>query len=187
MRAQMTTDRLTLRWLIPDDAQRLTELASNWNVARMLARLPYPYPENGAEDWLATHADMRTRGHGSPYAITLAGTLIGVVGVERMDDGRVELGYWLGEPYWGHSYATEAAKAATHIGFADLGVGTLTSGHFEENAASGRVLQKCGFRYTGTSMRPCLARGEDMASVDLAMTRDAWLAGLVASATLQVA
>ncbi|CDO59441.1 50S ribosomal protein acetyltransferase [Candidatus Phaeomarinobacter ectocarpi] len=184
MRAQMKTKRLELRWITMEDAPRLTELADNWNVARMLARLPYPYPENGAEDWIATHSDTRARGKGSPYAIVLEGALIGVVGIELMDNVHapglnVELGYWLGEPYWGHGYATEAAQAAVTIGFADLGVGHLTSGHFEENAASGSVLTKCGFEYSGKSKRHCLARGEDMPSLDLVMTRDRWIDGLV--------
>jgi len=184
MRAQLRTKRLQLRWITMDDAPRLTELADNWNVARMLARLPHPYPENGAEDWIVTHEEMRARGHGSPYAICLEGELIGVVGVEYMEQAHgqgpaVELGYWLGEPYWGQGFATEAADAAITIGFADLGVSRLTSGHFEENPASGSVLKKCGFEYSGSSKRHCLARGEDMPSVDLVMTRDRWIDRLV--------
>lgn len=184
MRAQMKTDRLLLRWVTMEDAPRLTELADNWNVARMLSRLPHPYPKNGAAEWIATHEDARARGKGSPYAITLEGDLIGIVGVEMQEDVHaaglnVELGYWLGEPYWGKGFATEAARAAMTIGFADMGVGHLTSGHFEENTASGNVLTKCGFEYSGTSRRPCLARGEDMPSVDLVMTRDRWIDALV--------
>ena len=179
MRAQMKTKRLLLRWLEPQDASAVQAGCSNWNVARMLARVPHPYPDGLAEEWIAGHADQRARGLGSAFAITLEGKLIGVVGIDNQKTGEFELGYWLDEAYWGKGFATEAARAAVTIGFADMGVGHLTSGHFEENTASGNVLIKCGFEYSGTSRRPCLARGEDMPSVDLVMTRDRWIDALV--------
>lgn len=64
------------------------------------------------------------------------------MGIERLEDHDVELGYWLGEPYWGRGYASEAAAAAVDIGFEDMGLTCMTSGHFEENPASGRVLAR---------------------------------------------
>lgn len=177
MRPTHRTARLTLRWIGMDDAPRIAALAGNWNVARMLSRLPHPYPDNGAEDWIATHAAMRAEGRGSSYAIvTPEDGLVGVVGIERLEDHDVELGYWLGEPYWGRGYASEAAAAAVDIGFEDMGLTCMTSGHFEENPASGRVLARCGFRYTGRSLRPCLARGHDMPSIEMALTRADWSA-----------
>ncbi|GAB5502306.1 GNAT family N-acetyltransferase [Pyruvatibacter sp.] len=179
MRAQMKTQRLLLRWLEPEDAKAVQAGCNNWNVARMLAVVPHPYPDGLAEEWIAGHANQRARGLGSAFAITLERTLIGVVGIDNQKTGEFELGYWLGETYWGKGFATEAAQAAVTIGFADLGVGHLTSGYFEENAASGGVLTKCGFEYSGKSNRHCLARGEDMPSLDLVMTRDRWIDGLV--------
>ncbi len=180
MRAQMKTARLLLRWLEREDAIPVQAGCNNWNVARMLAVVPYPYPDGHAQEWIAGHADQRASGQGSPYAITLEGELIGVVGIDNQKSGDFELGYWIGEPYWGKGFATEAAQAAVTIGFADLGADRLTSGHYEENPASGNVLKKCGFEYSGKSKRPCLARGEDMPSIDLTMPRTRWIDGLVA-------
>jgi len=175
MRAQIKTPRLVLRWLEQRDAKAVQAGCSNWNVARMLAKVPHPYPDGMAEDWISGHADERARGQGSAFAITLAGAVIGVVGIDRGTRDECELGYWLDEPYWGNGYATEAAQAAVTVGFADLGVGHINSGHFEDNAASGRVLLKCGFAYSGTSKRPCLARGTDVPSCDLIMHRYQWV------------
>ncbi len=173
MRPEMTTDRLLLRWVDMDDLGRIEALANNWNVARMLARVAWPYP--GAADWIATLGPAREAGNGAAYAIIAPDEgLTGVVGLDRRENGTFELGYWLGEPYWGRGYATEAAQAAVDIAFEDLGVREITSGHFEENAASGRVLAKCGFRYSGRSMRPCLARGHEMPSIDVLLTRGDW-------------
>lgn len=194
MRAQMRTRRLELRWLQQEDAEAVQTGCNNWNVAKMLARVPHPYPNGLAEDWIAGHAAARAAGNGSPYAIILDGTFIGVIGIERVEDGHEdsgtrsnnteqphwELGYWLNEPHWGKGYATEAAQAAVTIGFADLGAARLVAGHYDDNAASGGVLTKCGFEYSGPSTRPCVARGEDMPSQDLVMHRQTWIKQLAA-------
>lgn len=72
--------------------------------------------------------------------------LVGVVGAHKRPDDSFEIGYWLGRPYWGQGFATEALR-----GFLSeaRGLGVLQAGHFIDNAASGRVLQKGGFAYTG--------------------------------------
>jgi 8-oxo-dGTP diphosphatase len=184
MRAQMRTQRLHLRWLHQDDARAVQAGCNNWNVAKMLARVPHPYPDGLAEDWIAGQAAIRARNDGATYAVTLDGTLIGVMGIDRIEDGHgsgtnLEIGYWLDEPFWGRGYATEAGQAAIAIAFADFGAPHLTSGHFTENTASGKVLEKLGFAYTGTSTRPCTARGHDMPAREMRMPRSKWAAGLI--------
>lgn len=102
------TERLVLRQPVRDDVDAITELANNENLSKVLARLPFPYNEEHAIDFidnLARNADEHA------YAITLKdGTLIGVTGLHAREE-RVELGYWLGEPFWGQGLATEATSA----------------------------------------------------------------------------
>ena len=140
MDLMLQSERLILRPLRQDDAGAIQVQCNNWNVARMTARIPHPYPDGLAERWIAEHDETRARGTDFPSASSTEATLIGVVGLDREDSGPFELGYWIGEPWWGQGFATEAAKRAAAFAFDDLGTEELISGHFLDNPASGRVL-----------------------------------------------
>ncbi len=155
----LNTPRLTLRPFDRTDARSVQKLAGAWSVASMLARVPYPYENGMAEDWIGTHEPLRESGTSFTYAITHCGHLIGCVGIERDDGGDFEIGYWLGHPFWGKGYATEAAQAVKDAAVNALNLTRMVSGHFVENPISGRVLTKLGFRYTHEAPNECLARG----------------------------
>lgn len=163
-------DRLRLRPFKLDDAPRVQQLADNWKVASMVARMPYPYPPGAAEEWISGHAERRSSGNDWPFAIEIGGELVGAVGVSRDESGPMELGYWIGEPYWGQGIATEAARILVEFAFDILGEQRLTAGYFKENPSSGRVLTKLGFRAVGEETRFCLARGEEVDCIELELT-----------------
>jgi ribosomal-protein-alanine N-acetyltransferase len=171
----LTTDRLVLRPFVEADAPAVQALCGNWNVARMLAVVPHPYPDGLAEEWIAGQADKRTRGEEHIFAIEYAGEVIGAVGLERRgheDRDTYELGYWIAEDRWGRGLASEAAARVVRYAFEELGVVRLTSGHFDENPASGKVLEKCGFRVTGKGELPCAARGHPLPATLLERATD---------------
>ena len=153
MSARITTERLVLRPLEKADLARLVTLVNSWNVARMLSRVPFPYDDADGERFLVF---LAANPQEQTFAINDAAGLVGCIGLHPDDAGGIELGYWLGEPYWGRGYATEAGHALIRYGFETLRPDILTSGHFVENLASSRVLQKLGFRYTGDSERDCV-------------------------------
>ncbi len=165
MNQDLITPRLKLRAPEPDDAPRLQALCGNWEVARMLEVVPHPYPDGLAETWIEGLAVRRQSDTAHIFAITLAEELIGVIGLERGDDGPFGLGYWLGEAWWGRGYMSEAATRVIHFAFEDLGAEKLTSGFFADNPASGRVLKKCGFRIARYGTLPCRARGKEVEAV----------------------
>ena len=169
------TERLVLRPFIPADAPRVRKQIGAWPVARMLARVPYPYPPGHAEAWIAGHDAARASGRGFPFAITLHNRLAGCVGLSETND-QFRLGYWLATSYWGLGYTTEAARAVLEFGFGWLGLAGIGAQYYEENQASGRVLAKLGFVETGRGMHPCLARNAEVPGVDLELTRDFWIA-----------
>jgi RimJ/RimL family protein N-acetyltransferase len=156
-------EKLTLRPFTLEDAPRVQELVSNWNVASMVARIPHPYPDGAAEEWISGHNERRVSGDHWPFAIeTKKAGLVGTIGLSKTESDSMEIGYWIGEPYWGKGIASESARVLVEFAFDILGVERLTAGHYKGNPASGKVLTKVGFRETGETKRFCLARGEEL-------------------------
>jgi RimJ/RimL family protein N-acetyltransferase len=143
------TDRLLLRPGWAEDAPALFRAIADEGIVRNLASAPWPYRLDDAEAFLATERSpyeaaflvfRRTRG--SPE-------LIGTAGFGRLPSSEVELGYWIGRQHWGLGYATEAAQAVVDIARDGLRLRRLSAGHFTDNPASGKVLEKIGFKPTG--------------------------------------
>ena len=156
----LNTPRLTLRPFDRTDAKSVQKLCGSGSVASMVARVPYPYENGMAEDWIDSHETLRDQGDEYTYAITHCGHLIGATGLTRQPSGAFELGYWIGKPFWGKGYASEAAKAVHDLGTRALQATKMTAGYFIDNPASGRVLTKLGFIHTHEEPYPCAARGQ---------------------------
>jgi RimJ/RimL family protein N-acetyltransferase len=161
MRLLIETVRLTLRPFEAADARRIAYLAGEYNVARMCSRVPSPYSLAHAQEWIASHDRLRQRGQEYPFAITLERDgLIGSCGVTRLAGQEAwEIGYWLGVPYWGQGYASEAARAVMDWAGVELDATSFSAGHFADNPASGAVLRKLGFGHAGSGELFGLARG----------------------------
>jgi RimJ/RimL family protein N-acetyltransferase len=144
----LDTERLRLRAPRRGDIKALVHLAGDRGVAENTARIPHPYMASDAEEFIA--AINRQDGEAT-FMITLAGEMVGACGVERRDSG-AEIGYWLGTPFWGRGYATEAVRALIDHAFGDLGHDALAAGARVRNPASRRVLEKCGFQWTGVGL-----------------------------------
>ncbi|MEZ5937281.1 MAG: GNAT family N-acetyltransferase [Hyphomonadaceae bacterium] len=157
-----SSERMAFRPFEPADAPRIVYLAGDWEVARMCARVPHPYPRLAAEGWISIQTAARAKGEEFPFAVTLPiDGLIGSCGVVRSKEHSdvFEIGYWFGRPYWGKGYATEAGRALMDWARRELGARTFTAGHFADNPASGAVLRKLGFIYTHQIPFFGLARG----------------------------
>lgn len=149
---EIETERLKLRPLRMSDAARVARFCGDPGVARMILRAPVPYLEIAAEAWIMTLNARAPRGEEFVFAADVEGEgLIGAIGAHKNADASFEVGYWFGRPYWGQGYATEALR-----GFISeaQGLGALQAGHFVDNPASGRVLEKGGFAYTGETENP---------------------------------
>ena len=140
--AEIRTGRLILKSPIDVDAKTLVALANNKAVAENLATMPYPYCEQDALDYFAGTADNRIGGMRFSVHLDIPGQkFIGVIGYGPMQEGAdPEIGYWIGEPYWGFGYASEAAKAVVDYAFEEDDVTTLLGGllpqdEFEEKLA----------------------------------------------------
>ncbi len=164
-RPTIQTQRLLLRWPMPTDRTAIAAIVGDWQVARSLSRVPHPYSEADADFFLEEIVPKEW-----VWAIEHeeSAQFIGVVGLTPEPGSKIaELGYWLARPFWGQGIATEAAKAVIDYGFQTLALPFILSGYFEQNPSSGRVLKKLGFVETGKSMRPCMAVGHDVPSIEM--------------------
>jgi RimJ/RimL family protein N-acetyltransferase len=144
----LETERLVLRAPRLGDAKTVAALANDRHIAENTARIPHPYRLADAKDWIGAANKISDEQH---YVVTLAsGTLIGACGLETREGSSI--GYWLGQPYWGKGYATEALHALIDHAFGDLDHEALQASARVTNPASRRVLEKCGFQWTGVGL-----------------------------------
>ena len=178
MRDEIKTDRLILRPIGDRDAQNISTLAGDIDIARMTSTIPYPYPVISADFFIMTNRENRRRGLCYNYAVTLRDNdqLMGVVGVfRRGEDTALELGYWIGKPYWNQGYTTEACSAVLREAQQSLGVTRIVAGVFVDNPASLKVLMKLGFKSLETYGNWfSMARMERSKGVNLTLDFDAF-------------
>ena len=144
----LETTRLKLRAPCRGDVKAIVRLANDRRVAENTVRVPHPY---GVADAAQFIESVNKHDGEATFVIVLGGTLIGACGVDPRQ-GIPEIGYWLGVSSWGHGYATEAVRAVIDHAFGDLQHETLQAGARVSNPASRRVLEKCGFQWTGVRL-----------------------------------
>lgn len=153
----LVTERLVMRPPHIDDLEELIALADNRKVAEMLARMPNPYGEVEGKRFI----EMTASSEEAIYALTLgdSGRFIGCAGLNMTERG-LELGYWIGEPYWNKGFATEAAHALVDHAFRATTISALHVSCRVINPASRRVIHKCGFQYAGQGMLNSIVAGK---------------------------
>lgn len=152
------TDRVILRPLRKSDQGRIDHYAGDEALARMTVAIPHPLPPGATDAFIArAHAEDRVA---DVWAIDgskdNAEELIGVISLDRIDEGKSEVGYWVAPPYWNTGIASEAVLALiaanplnSHVMFASV---------FQDNPASARVLTNSGFQYLGDAETFSVAR-----------------------------
>jgi RimJ/RimL family protein N-acetyltransferase len=177
---RLETERLILRRLELDDAERVQSLANDRDIACMVTPMPHPYHLQDARDWIAltqAEMDMKTS---FAFAVVLKSTneLIGDVEVgNETVNRRGEMGYWVGKAYWGHGYMSEAARRVVQFAFEVVGLNRVFATHYPRNPASGRVMQKIGMTYEGTLRGHVLKWGEPVDLCMYSILREEWERG----------
>ena len=149
---ELQTTRLLLRQLREEDLPELVEVIKDKRIYETTLRVPHPYTMERAREWFKISEGLWATGTGCPFTIFErdSGTLVGGTGLEIVrEHERAELGFWVGVPYWGRGYTTEAAHAVLGFGFGRLGLHRICACHFAGNDASGRVQQKLGMTREG--------------------------------------
>jgi RimJ/RimL family protein N-acetyltransferase len=147
----LETERLILRAPRLGDAKVLAALANDKRIAENTRRIPHPYKRSDADDFITSVNVPGPQGEVA-FLITLRdGTIVGACGI-AMQDNVPDVGYWLGVKYWNKGYATEATRAVIDFAFTELGHESLSAGARVTNPASRRILEKCGFQWTGVGL-----------------------------------
>jgi ribosomal-protein-alanine N-acetyltransferase len=153
------------------DEPSLVRHANNYEVWRHLRdRFPHPYTKEDAEQWIAfaQRQDPQTI-----FAIEVDGEAVGGIALELGNDVErcsAEIGYWLGEAFWGRGIATAAVRALTGYGFEAFGLTRVFAVPFATSPASMRVLEKCGYVREGTMRRSAIKEGVVLDQVLYAVT-----------------
>lgn len=152
MQPTFETQRLILRPFQSTDANKVQELAGDFEVARTTLSIPHPYPDGAAEAWISASSKRSDEGDGFPFALIHKenNDLIGCMGI-NVDKWhqRGELGYWIGKDFWNRGYASEAAKRLIRFGFEDLHLNKIWAAAMSNNPASSNVMKKAGMRFEG--------------------------------------
>ncbi len=179
---RLATARLVLDAFTLGDVPAVVELCSHPEVYATTLALERPYLPEHAQNWIAGHLPNFLKGEGVEFAARLDGRLIGSIGliIKRKHDFAA-IGYWIGRPYWGQGFATEAVRAVLAYGFQQQALEKIEAGYFATNPASGRVMEKAGMTREGLSPHHYKKDGVYIDSVRYGITRaQALAAGLMA-------
>jgi RimJ/RimL family protein N-acetyltransferase len=180
---EIPTARLVVRPVRASDDECLFHLFANWEVIRWLSSPPWPYTRADMQSFIRGQAKPTPEDPESRFAITLAREPIGIVGVRVRPASHLQrgagpnIGYWLGQPYWGRGYMTEALRAVVEHVFATLPDDAIYCGAFVGNDASLRVQEKVGFVRDGETKLFSRPRGGEFSHVNTLLARRGFEAG----------
>ena len=167
----LETERLTLRRPTLADVKAIANLANDRRIAENTRRLPHPYLQDHAVEFVrAMAADRRE----TVFLIEHTHSPIGMVGIDWREQGAPELGYWLGVEHWGRGFGTEAARAVIDFFFEEFEAEHLVSGARVANPTSRNILEKCGFQWSGVELHRFEALGSSTPVDCFRLSRSVW-------------
>jgi RimJ/RimL family protein N-acetyltransferase len=167
----VATERLTLRRPTLADVKAIARLANDRRIAENTRRLPFPYLHDHAVDFVRATAELP---HETVFLIEHDHTPIGMVGLDRSMPDNAELGYWLGVDHWGRGFGTEAARGAIDYFFEEFEDDHLHAGARVTNPSSRKVLEKCGFQWSGVELHRFEALGSSTPVDCFRLSRGVW-------------
>jgi RimJ/RimL family protein N-acetyltransferase len=167
----LETERLLLRKPTLADVKAIASLANDRRIAENTRRLPYPYLQDHAVDFVRAIAEI---GQEIAFLIEQNFVPIGMVGINFGTREMPEIGYWLGVEHWGQGFGTEAARAVIDFFFEEHAHEQLYAGARVANPASRNVLEKCGFQWSGVELHRFEALGSSTPVDRFRLSRGVW-------------
>lgn len=167
----LETERLALRRPTLADVKAMAYLANDRRIAENTRRLPHPYLQDHAVEFVRAIATERRE---TVFLIEHTHSPIGMVGIDWREQSGPELGYWLGVEYWGRGFGTEAARAVIDFFFEEFDAEHLISGARVANPSSRNILEKCGFQWSGVELHRFEALGSSTPVDRFRLSRSVW-------------
>ena len=167
----LETERLTLRRPTLADVKAVAYLANDRRIAENTRRLPHPYLQDHAVEFVRAMADEPRQ---TVFLIENTHTPVGMVGISWDEPDAPELGYWFGVEHWGQGYGTESARAVIDFFFEEFGLDHLFSGARVANPSSRNILEKCGFQWSGVELHRFEALGSSTPVDRFRLSRSVW-------------
>lgn len=182
MYPKLVTKRLILREWNVKDVDDLVDGLNNLNISKWLAKVPYPYTKEGAENWINFCIENDKKGEKTSYyfAIELNSEkkVIGGTSLERIDrfQGTAGGGIWINEKYHGQGYGVEAFGERIRFAFDELELRRLENGYFTGNSSSFKMQEKFGYKLEGMKRKAfkCMANGELMDEYITGLLKEEW-------------
>ncbi|NVK35999.1 MAG: GNAT family N-acetyltransferase [Rhodobacteraceae bacterium] len=174
MVSPIRTKRLVLRMPSSDDLESIVSMLSDYEVTKMLSRVPHPYSEEDGRVFLQTVESQEAEwpnGEELTFFVDHSGEMIGAVFFRKLQ-GEPEIGYWLGKAFWGNGFMSEAVAAALDWLFNTTQHDRVSAEAMMENPASLNVMKKLGFEVVGESSCASRARGEAVRATKVVLSRD---------------
>ena len=167
----LETERLLLRRPTLADVKAIAVLANDRRIAENPRRLPHPYLQDHAVDFVRMVAEAA---QDITFLIEKNFVPLGMVGINWRDDNAAELGYWLGVEHWGQGFGTEAARAVIDFFFEEHDHELLYAGARVVNPSSRNILEKCGFQWSGVELHRFEALGSSTPVDCFRLSRGVW-------------
>ena len=162
MNLEITTLNLVLKKPDNKDITSLLEELNNWNISKWLVEVPYPYSINDANYWI-----KKTKEDEFSFNIYLNNKLIGGISIsKKLGNTKWELGYWIGEKYWGNKYAKEACESLIKYFFTNTSNNIIYASHMKDNMKSKKIILSLGFKEIGLGSKYSLSRQEEIEDIN---------------------
>ena len=156
MNIELHTDNLVIKKPSENHLNSLIKELNNWNISKWLIEVPYPYSIDDAKYWV-----KKTKQDQYSFNIYLKNKLIGGVSLSNQrENSKWELGYWIGEEYWGNGYAIEACENLISYFFSNTNNSIIYASHMKDNIKSKKIIIKLGFKLVGSGKKFSISRNE---------------------------
>ena len=162
MNLEINTLNLVIKKPNTRDIRALVNELNNWNISKRLVEVPFPYSINDANYWI-----KKTEEDEFSFNIYLKNKLIGGISIaNKLGNHKWELGYWIGEEYWGNKYAKEACEALIKYFFSNTSNNIIYASHIKDNIKSNKIILNLGFKKLGTGKKYSVSRKEEVEDIN---------------------
>ena len=167
MNLEINTLNLVIKKPNIKDINNLVDELNNWNISKWLVEVPFPYSINDATYWI-----KKTEEDEFSFNIYLKNKLIGGISItNKLENNKWELGYWIGEEYWGNKYAIEACESIISFFFLNSEAKKIYCSHMKDNEKSKKIIVNLGFKEISNSKKYSISNKKEIDDINYVLIK----------------